>query len=1293
MLLKYRTRVLWGVLALSVLLCVLFAPAAWGQNTQGTVNVIVLDTSGGLIQGADLTLVDLATNDVRKATTQDAGNYKFVGLNFGNYKLTIEKTGFQKQEYQVQVQAGRVVDIKAELVVGTVSAVVEVRSVAPLVETTSNATSMTVDTSQIENLPLAGRDVSALTRLTPGYTGDQNGGTWNGLPVMAQGNNFDGVIGNTSRMKFRSPISSPIVSPRIENIAEMTAQTDQLDLDQGFGQSNMQINFVTRRGTNGFHGRLYEDHRNSAMNAAPWNYAPGQKKPALILNEFGGSIGGPIFKDKLFFFGSFSASKQPGSYATDNQVITQAAQQGLFAYIDGDNATQTVDLFALAQAYNTANPGANLPTTVNSKIQEELTAINGFVAAGTLDPGAANSPNLAFLRWNQPSPITRYYPTFRVDYLPTQNIRVNFAYNQTWMNQIGVNPSFFPGTATSTGNKNTYSTSAVGVEWTISPTLVNQFRGGYLHNIVWNSYNPGQYDDSSQIVNWNYANVDWPYGGNMSGQQFYLPINTRYPVFNFSDTLIWQKGKHGFSMGFSWFREQDHYQNAPEGITAFDMGLATGDPALNAIARNSFPGISDANFNEAKQLYAILTGRLSHIGAQHAYDVQAKDYMTTLGHYDLNELQKAWGLFFQDSFRVKPNLTLNYGLRWDFTGDNHDLTGFYHSARPTDVYGPSGIGNLFQPGNLPGNMDPTLQAMAHQYQPWNVSPQPAIGIAWTPRANSGFLHKLTGDDALVVRAGYSLRRFTEPQQYFWNVATSFGSFYYQRFDLYPDATADGITPGIFQPGSLSLGYNSASAPPYAYTPSKYMASESVSDFTWTYAVPVAGLDPKIPQPYTQSWNFGIQRQLGQSRALEIRYNGNRTLHQWITNNINEVNVFENGFLAEFQKAQANLAAYIQANPGCTDDGSCNFGNVLPGESALPIMEAAFGGTGSDQFSNADFVNMLNNGQVGTLANTLTRADFFCNLVGDSFVPCASRGFVGPGAGYPINFFQANPFESNQGALYMTAGGYSNYHALQVDLRQRAWHGVQFDANYTWSHTLGVAEHLDWIAAFPQYTNRNPRLNYAPTGYDLRHVVNINASYDLPFGKGKQFLNSSNALDKVLGGWTVSTIYSFKTGAPIRLTGGMSTFNFMPGVGATGDVAEGGVNLNGISKSALQNLVGVYHPSAGSTYILPSDQIAQLKTMVTPNTTAGTMGQIVYLRAPHQTFDDIAITKLIGITERFKFKFQAELLNAFNHPVFNASGGGSQNVGSGTFGRGGYVNNGYMGLVAPRRIEFRANIEF
>ena len=389
MLLRYSTMARLSALALCLLLCVFLVTTAWGQNTQGTVNVIVVDSSGGVIEGADLTLVDEATKDTRKVATQEAGNFRFVGLNIGSYKLTVEKTGFQTQAYAVQVQAGRVIDIKAELAIGSVSAVVEVKSVAPLVETSSSATSMTVDTRQVENLPLAGRDLTAFTRLAAGYTGDNSGGTWNGLPTMAQGNNLDGVMGSTSRMKFRSNAQA-IVSPRVENIAEMTVQTDQLDLDQGFGQSNMQINFVTRRGTNNFHGRLFEDHRNSALNAMPWNYAAGQQKPALILNEFGGSVGGPIFKDKLFFFGSFSVWKQPGSFGADNQVITPAAQSGLFSYVDGGGATQQVDLFALASAYNVAN-GTSLPTTVNSLIQQEFNDINGWSKGGrsTQEPPTA----------------------------------------------------------------------------------------------------------------------------------------------------------------------------------------------------------------------------------------------------------------------------------------------------------------------------------------------------------------------------------------------------------------------------------------------------------------------------------------------------------------------------------------------------------------------------------------------------------------------------------------------------------------------------------------------------------------------------------------------------------------------------------------------------------------------------------------------------------------------------------------------------------------------------------------
>jgi len=1254
------------------------------QGSQGSVAVTVFDPSGRVVPGAELELRNLSTNDTRKAVTQNQGTYNFVGLPIGTYELTVSRNGFRTGKYQsVLVQAARVTDLSAKLKVGGANETVEVTAAAtPVMQKSSSDISTTINIKQIEDLPLGGRDLSQLAQLTPGYNG-----TWNGLPQNAEGNNIDGVIGSPTRMKFYGN-AAPIVSPRLEDIQEMTVSTDQLNVNQGFGQANMQVNFVTRSGTNRFHGRVFEDFRNSALNANSWyNNAAGLPKNHLILNEFGGSLGGPIIKDKLFFFGSYSESKQPGSVNASNLVMTQAAQNGMYTYKGTDGQMHTVNVLDTAHNYNSSLPG-----TVNPVIASELQAINGTTSAGVLS--ALQDPNLQKLDWLVPAPTTYYYPTVRIDYNMSQKVRMNLAWNQTKNDQPAGALPIFPGSSfADTGAANRFSsyTAAYGLEWTISPTLINEFRGGFLYNNQKWSYNAKPTWDTSPAIAWNFYNAGYPYGGNMSGQQFNLPVSTYYPVFNLSDTMTWQHGAHTMSYGFSWYREQDHYWNPPEGYPNYSLGLVNGDPALQAFTNSgsnpSLPYATSAGLAEAQQLYAILAGRISNVGGQFAYVPSSGNYPQKVGAYNLDELQKAWGLFFQDSYRLRPNLTLNYGLRWDFTGDNFDLTGAYHGASPSAIFGPSGINNLFNPGSLKGDMNPQLVASSHQYNPWNVSPQPQVGIAWSPAFDNGLLRKLTGGSGnSVIRAGFSLRRFTEPQQYFWDNASDYGAFFYQNFYLNSNTTGQ---PGTFMPGSLSLGDK---LPSYGLDPQSYVQSAPESAYTFLYNVGVNGINPHIQQPYTMSWNFGLQRQLGNSRALEVRYVGSRTVHQWISVNPNEVNIFENGFLKQFQAAQANLK--INQQNGITSFAD----NGFSGQQPVPIFMAAFAGEGPGgngvplaDFANTNFISMLQTGQAGAFAQVLSGiggpVPYFCNLVGSAFTPCATNaGFSGPGAGYPINFFQANPYAAGSSIGYMEAAGYSTYNGLQIDFRQQTWHGLEFDANYTWSHTLGANAPdagFNWTAYFPQYTMRNLRLNYAPTSFDLRHVIHVNATYDLPFGRGRQFLDRGGVLNALAGGWTIGTIFTFQTGAPFAINGGNYTYN---------DYADGGITLNGVSTAQLQSAVGVYHVP-GSTFVdlinpkyLASAQGGGSNTsLIASNTVPGTIGQIIYLHGPHQWFDDMAITKRVPIHEGLNFVLQGEFLNAFNHPNFGSQWYTS-NVQNSGFGTGAVTNS-------PRTIELRANIEF
>ena len=1313
----------WKTFAISVIAALILltpvVPSAWAQGSTGTVAVTVLDPSGRVVSGAQLELQDTSTGDVRKAETSDSGTYSFVNLSLGAYKLTISKSGFQDVAFNdVVSQAARTTDVTANLKIGVQGQTVEVNaSATPVIEESSNAIGTTVNLKQIEDLPIQGRDLTQLSRLVPGYNG-----TYDGLPSIAQGNNIDGVIGSSSRMKFGGN-AEPNVEPRLENMQEMTVQTEQLNLDQGYGQSNMQLNFVTRRGSNDFHGRLYEDFRNSALDANSWsndalnaiNGNNAAKVNPLILNEFGASLGGPIIKNKLFFFGTYAEGKQPGAYSTTNEVFTPAAQNGDFTY-NG----QTVNVYTLAQNYNLAHPGANLPTVPNPSTTSILQAANTAIPSGVLSPSFTGDPNINDLTWQVPNPTTQYFPTVRVDYNATEKMRFNVAWNMTKTNNPGANPPDFPGSAwakTGAGNSFKDYTAGFGFDWTLSPTLINAFRGGFLYNNALDSYNAPPLSITNPQLGWDYPNVTGNQATQMSGTIFYTGIQTYYPVFNASDTMTLQHGAHTMNYGFTWWREQDHYYNPAQGFPVVGYGLANGDPALDAFTigpGGTLAGTSASDTtiqNQAQQLYAILVARIAGVGGSYPFVPAANDYQHVVGRYNLDELQKGWGLFFQDSYRIRPNLTLNYGLRWDFTSADKDLSNLYHSVSEENVWGPSGVGNIFNPGSLQGTANPVISQISQTYNNWNVAPQPAVGFAWNPSSNSMF-GKMLGGDKTVIRGGFSLRKFTEPQQYVWNQASDYGSFYYQGFAL---NAASGVTgAGFFTPGSLSISDfdPNASDPinafgiPYALQPAKFVKTEPIADFTFLNSGPgVNGIKQNIQQPYTESWNLGIQRQMGQSRALEVRYVGSLNLRQWVPIPTDEVNIFENGFLPQFKNAQTNLAINKANNITSFAD------NGFAGQQATPIFDAAFAGEAAGgagvpliDYANSNFINNLNTGSAGSMASTLAgvggNAPYLCNLVGTAFAPCANNlGFTGAGAGLPINYFQTNPFAQGTGFGYPSlteAAASSTYHALQIDFRQRAWHGLQFDANYTWSHTLGNASQNNWQGQGALFTTRNMHLSYGPTLFDLRNVLHVNGTYDLPFGKGKQFANRGGVVDRIVGGWTVGTIFTFQTGSPFLLAGQNRTFN---------DFADSGVVLNGVTESQLQSSVGVYHvPGTTRTRFLNSQYYASNghanSQFITPNVTPGTIGQRVWLYGPHDVYDDLSITKHFPITERFRFSLQAEMLNAFNHPNFGPSitnGGayfGQSNIQTSSFASNtGTLNPGNLPNGGARVIELRGNIEF
>jgi hypothetical protein len=1263
-----------------LLLCLCLVPTAWAQQTGGAVSVIVVDASGAPVPGATLTLTDLATNDTRTAVSQEAGNYTFVNLNFGRHKLTVSLQGFATQSYDVVVQSARTTDLKATLKVGGVAETVEVSGgVAPIVETSTNAINTTIDLKQIEDLPLAGRNIAQLSQLTAGYNG-----TWNGLPSFAQSNSVDGTIGNTNRWRYQTLNSAQntAVTPRLENIAEMVVSADQIDMNQGFGSSSMTITYITRRGTNSFNGRLYEGFRAQFLDANNWG---SSVKPKYHRNDFGLSGGGPIIRDKLFFFASMAALDIPGGARRTQTYLSDDAKQGVFTYANGAKA----NLFSIFAAANAAN-GTAFPASasqINQLTSARIAAVDGYRQnAGVLSASAEQpaDPNLRQWEWQRLNSNRTYYPTFRVDSNLSQNWRLNVSYNQTKFNAPNALADHWPGDGRGAANISNNASTSVGVQTILSPNLINDVKGGWLYTAQSFGINGSNGFYTSPIINYNYGNYN---------DNYELPNSRKQPVFSVSDTMTWTKGSHTLRFGGNWYREVNQYWDPPEGYTIIGLGLVEGDPAREVLTQQAIrtaagPGAplpTDAEWANARALYAMLSGRISGFTGRHAYLPDTGGYATGstpdkngVAFSTLDELLISWGLFAQDSWRLKPNLTVNMGLRWDFVSPDKDRTGKYHSLTPQDVFGPTGVGELFKPGaqSLTGTLDPVYTAREASYGHWNVTPQPSFGIAWTPRSDASFLEKMLGGDKSVIRASYSFRRFTMPQQFVWDFGSSFANSFYQNFSASPSVSND---LGRFRPGSIALGQpgylpQSCTATPsapacYLYSPAQYAQVAHMKESTFVSNFSVAGMKTDIRMPYASSWTVGIQRDLGGRRALEVRYNGNVTRNQWLAHNINEVNIFENGFLDEFKNAQTNLAINQAA-------GVTSFANRgLPGQVNLPILTA----TGI-AVNNAAAINNLLNGQAGSLANTLANnRDFFCRMVGTTFEPCGTS--YGAGAGYPINFWRANPFASGTttgNASYLDDSGYSNYNGLQVEFRQRQWHGMSMNANYTLSKTYGVAVATDFAAGYTQFTLRDPLSSEAPLPTDRRHVVHVSGTYDLPFGSGRQWLQNG-VLEKIAGGWTVSTIVTFQTGTPFRITGNNNTFN---------NLRDGGLVLNGITPKDIQDRVGLYFDNAGLAYYLPPDWINQVKAngTIASNNVPGTWGEIFYLHGPYQTFTDIGISKALNITNRVRFKFQTEMLNAFNHPTFAQGTGNSVALTNAAFGRANQI-------ATSRRIEFRGNLEF
>ena len=1241
-------------------------------TTSSRLTGVVTDAQGAVIAKAEVVAKNDQTQGTYNAVANDSGSWTIPSIPNGTYTVTIAAAGFKTTVAKdVKVDAGQVASLNTLLEPGGTAEQVVVTGGAEVLQTESATVSTTIEGRQIGELPFSTRDALTLVTTLPGVNspGVPRASTVNGLPKGSVNLTLDGANIQDNFLRSSDGFFTTIQA-KSDAVQEVTVSTAVPGAESG-GEGAVQVRFVTRSGSSQFHGGGFWQYRSKTFNSNYYfNNIDGLPRDAFILRQFGGNLGGPILipgllknRDKAFFFVNYEYFTLPQGYGsldtTGNVlVLTDQARSGVFSYADAGGALHQVNLLQLAGS-------KGFPGTVDPKVAQGLQMIDGAVhSAGALTSRVATQGDYNRLDFNfqDPGKNIRWFPTARLDYNLSTRHHLEFIHNYQhyFSNPDGVNGQLnvYPGTGIVVGHpgvtgsihRNTFS--FVGAHrWTISEKLINELRAissGNGTSLFTQEFAPGLYDF------WGgYAVQSGTYLGPQSlGTGAFYTRRTQSrrntPVKGLSDNLIMISGKHAINYGFAFTRIASFTQAVgTQAVPQVVFGIASGDPiatgATNIFTAGNFPGSTSTQRSQAQSLYAALTGRVSGINASASLDETSRAYgfipFTERNH------QNEFAYYVQDSWKAMPSLTLNYGLRWEFDPSPVNDNNIYTKTGIDGVFGVSGNGNLFKPTIITNT--PTyyrlLDSSEKGYRTHHKDFAPSFGFAWTPAFKTGLLRTVFGNgDQTVIRGGYSIAYTREG----FNAYTSiFGANDGPTITLNVSPT---ITPAIFPAGSV-LFRNPGSFP--ALTPP---ADTSRLPLLAAPGTTSNDFDPNLKPGYTQSYTFGLQREITKNTAVEVRYVGTHGTRLWRQYNYNEVNVFENGFLDQFKAAQNNLNLFVKANPGCVTAGNCNYGNSnLAGQVAVPLITTSIASS-----TDLTTATLLQQGQAGGLANNIaTNATRMGRLINANLVPFVTL----PDGSKVSNFFIVNP-QTTGGAFVMTNGVDTQFHALQIELRRRLSKGLLVQGSYQFGKALANSYGSSSAVAVQPRTLRNLNADKGPSPWDIRHSFKVDWLYELPVGPGRAFFNGHTpVLSKLLEGWQTGGVARIQSGPVFLLTSARSTYN----------QNEAGVVLHNISTSQLQDLVKIRKTTingAGVVFYLPDSIINNSlaafevggKTLanldpnapyIGPPTTPGELGSRIFLYGPMTARFDLNVLKRTRITETVNLEARVQFLNAFNRANF------------------------------------------
>lgn len=1249
-------------IALGLGLATILSVSASAQTSslRGTIR----DAQGAAVKGATVVLQSESKNFSRTQVSNDDGNYSFNSIPPDIYKIEVTATGFKKSvapSVQTMVDSSKEFNIGLET--GGVSESVTVTAANDAVLNTSDASlGNTFSTQQVITLPLSARNTPDLLSLQPGVSagGEVNGGRSDQANVT-----LDGVDVN-EQQGGRAFFSVLRVTP--ESLQEFRVQTT--NADASFGRSSgAQISLVTKSGSNEWHGSGYYYFRPATKFQANdfFNNANGVAQPSLQRRNYGGSVLGPVIKDKLFFAAFYEQFDENTETPVTREVPLPSLGQGIVKYratgggafgvggctptISGGVATLTpANINACYSAANGISPG------VNSLATAYLAAAAARYRAN--DTTVGDGLNTSGYRFNAKTPVRNKVATLRMDWKlnDSQDVFARYQYQR----DVSTGVSRFPDTIAPQNWVHPQGVSA-GHTWTINSNMVNRFTYGLTRE----AFTLGG-DSAQNFVSFRFI---------FQPLSFSRSLSRVTPVHNLVDDFTWVRGNHTISMGgnvrfvknarTSFGSSYDNastnpsYYNCSGDVVVFD-DASCGTPI--------FPNVASGAITDLRDALTAVIGRFSQYGASLQYGASGSLQPVGKGVSRTFKTQEYEG-YAQDSWRMFSNLTLNYGVRYSTGTPVYEANGLqvkpttslseFFDKRVAGAYNGTPYNGLLavdkagKANNKPGYYKQDFNNFA-----------PSIAAAWSPNFKGKFLKSLFGgDNKSTIRGGF---RMTYDRV---------GSALAVAFDLNSTlgySSASSISANTYDVASFQgplftgLGQNIRTLPGITAAPSLSFPLQTPADEDLRIE---QSLDDKLTTPYNYNYNVSYGREIGKGISFEASYVGRIAKSLLVIRDTAHFNNLRDpvsgqdfygvlNTLLDYRAANtpinaiANMAWFNRFVPGLA--GTYNVCGV---PTALTATQAAYRRVARSSVNNTG----------ACIGGRNTNDYTFVQLLWDDGLGAGNNIFIHP---------QYATF-----AAYSTIGS-SWYNSFQFSLRKRFDKGLSFDINYTYGHSLDTAsgnESSGGITGLNYLNPLNANANKGNSDFDVRHLINANYIYELPFGKGKTFFGSANrTVNALVGGWTFTGIVRWNTGLPAGEPFDDSRW------ATNWNVQSNGVRYRELYSSPVKL-------GNGGIPNLFSDPTAAYQSF--RNARPGEPGDRNILRDPGYFSMDAGLYKSVPITEKSKVTFRLEVFNvANNQSLTGVSGLGLQldpnlKTPSSSFGRLTAIQG------APRVVQFAVRYDF